>query len=284
MGERIPHSLKKTVIKEWLQGISRDTISSNNGIGGGTVSRIIQEAKTMNLPDIVLLREVAVKLKEGNLEVNHFASSVRLKKILDRLGLTEENLELLIEQVNTHCFKRGMSEKEFVSKIDEICNMLDNVDLSLNDLPVYIVQKKIHLESLDKTILERQVQINQMIDEYGITKNDLEEYRRNRPLRESIEKLEDNVKDKAAAIAMLKIDLKMCESKLYLEENSRTVSEIEFDKANKKLPIDHPLEIKELIKITDEIFYNPSRNVDIIKYMRKRSETNSKKNCRFVKV
>jgi hypothetical protein len=166
MGERIPHSLKKTVINEWLQGISRDTIASDNGIGGGTVSRIIQEAK-MDIPDINLLREVAVKLKEENLDVNHFASSVRLKKILDGLGLTEENVELLIEQVNTHCFKHGMSEKEFVSKIDEICNMLDNVEFSLNDLPAYIVQKKIQLESLDKKILEKQEQIRQMIDEYN---------------------------------------------------------------------------------------------------------------------
>ena len=112
MRERIPHSLKKTVIKEWLQGISRDTISSNYGIGGGTVSRIIQEAK-MNIPDIVLLREVAVKLKKENLDMNHFASSVRLKKILDRLELTEEKVELLIEQVNTYCFKHEISEKEF---------------------------------------------------------------------------------------------------------------------------------------------------------------------------
>ena len=67
--------------------------------------------------------------------------------------------------------------------------MLDNVDFSLNDLPVYIVQKKIHLESLDKEISERQEQIRQIIDEYDITRNDLEEYRRNRPLRDSVKKL-----------------------------------------------------------------------------------------------
>src|SRR5215212_906132 len=104
MGGRIPHSLKKKVIKEWLQGIPRDTIASNNGIGGGTVSRIIKEA-IMNMPDIDMLRGVAVKLNKENLDINYFASSVRLKKILDRLGLTEEKLELLIEQVNTYCFK-----------------------------------------------------------------------------------------------------------------------------------------------------------------------------------
>ena len=40
----------------------------------------------MNIPDIDMLRGIAVKLKKENLDINHFASSVRLKKILDRLG------------------------------------------------------------------------------------------------------------------------------------------------------------------------------------------------------
>jgi hypothetical protein len=66
------------------------------------------------MPDIDLLREVAVKLKKENLDINDFASSVRLKKILNRLGLTEEKLELLIEQVNTYCFKHEVDVKEFV--------------------------------------------------------------------------------------------------------------------------------------------------------------------------
>jgi hypothetical protein len=126
-------------------------------------------------------------------------------------------------------------------------------------------------------ISEKQDRIRKIIDEYGITKNDLEEYRRNRPLRESEKKLEHTVEEKAAAIAVLKIELIRCESKLYLEENPRAVSEIEFDEANKRLPIDRPLEMKELVEITDEIFYNPSRNVDIIKLMRKRFGINPKK-------
>ena len=76
---------------------------------------------------------------------------------------------------------------------------------------------------------------------------------------------------------MLEKDLIRCKSELYLEKNSRAVLETELDEANKKLPIDRPLEMDELVEITDEIFYNPSRNVDVIKYMRKRSGTNSKK-------
>jgi hypothetical protein len=70
---------------------------------------------------------------------------------------------------------------------------------------------------------------------------------------------------------LLEKDLVSCRTELDLEKNSRLVRETEFDEANKKLPIDCPLEMEELVKITDEIFYNPNRNVDIIKFMRKRS-------------
>jgi hypothetical protein len=72
-------------------------------------------------------------------------------------------------------------------------------------------------------------------------------------------------------IFLLEKDLVSCRTELDLEKNSRLVRETEFDEANKKLPIDCPLEMEELVKITDEIFYNPNRNVDIIKFMRKRS-------------
>ena len=93
-------------------------------------------------------------------------------------------MELLIEQVSTYCFKHEADVKEFVYKIDEMCKMLNNLGLSIDDLPVYIVQKKTHLESLDKETAERLEQIRKIVDEYDITKNDLEEYRRNRPLRD----------------------------------------------------------------------------------------------------
>ena len=45
MGPATPQSIKTKVIEEWIQGISRDTISQHNGIALGTVSSIIQRAK-----------------------------------------------------------------------------------------------------------------------------------------------------------------------------------------------------------------------------------------------
>ena len=45
MEPRVPKSIKQQVIKQWLQGISRDQIAKDNGIRAGTVSAIIKEAK-----------------------------------------------------------------------------------------------------------------------------------------------------------------------------------------------------------------------------------------------
>ena len=123
MGSATPHSIKVKVIKEWIQGLSRDKIGQNNGIGVGTVTNIIQHAKT-NILDIDLIRALALKIKKEKLEINYFASAVRLKKVLDRLKLSEEKVEVFLEAINIHCFRRKINNKEFISKIEEISNYL----------------------------------------------------------------------------------------------------------------------------------------------------------------
>ena len=53
------------------------------------------------------MRELAKKIKKENLDINYFASSVRLKKSLGVLKLSEEKIEIFLEDMNTHClFKK----------------------------------------------------------------------------------------------------------------------------------------------------------------------------------
>ena len=54
MDAKIPKSIRQQVIKQWLQGTSRDQIAKDNGIGAGTVSSIIKDAKQKVIPDIDL--------------------------------------------------------------------------------------------------------------------------------------------------------------------------------------------------------------------------------------
>ena len=54
MPAKIPKSIREQVIKQWLQGMSRDEIAKNNDIGAGTVSAIIKDIKQKDIPDIDL--------------------------------------------------------------------------------------------------------------------------------------------------------------------------------------------------------------------------------------
>jgi len=43
MGGRVPLTIRRQVIKQWLDGHSRDQIAKDNDIGAGTVSAIIKQ-------------------------------------------------------------------------------------------------------------------------------------------------------------------------------------------------------------------------------------------------
>ena len=269
MGSPTPHSIKIKVIKEWIQGLSRDKISQNNGIGTGTVTSIIRQAKD-NIADIDLIRELAIKVKKENLDLNYFASTVRLKKVLDELELPEEKVESLLEEINIHCFKKEIDSKEFVSKIDEVSKLVNTLDVSIYNIPSHINKMTKQLAELEKGIMIKQEQINQKIREHKITIDDLNEYRLKRPILAKINALEFRLSKKEEENKSLKEEILNYKAKILALNSSKSVLESEFINVNKKLPANNPLDITELSKITDEIFYHPNRNVEIIKLMRER--------------
>jgi hypothetical protein len=73
--------IRLEVIRNWLQGKTRDQIAYEVHIGAGTVSGIIKEYRSGDL-DADLLREVALNLKNTGLDILSFASLVRLRAIL----------------------------------------------------------------------------------------------------------------------------------------------------------------------------------------------------------
>ena len=271
MGIKTPHAVKSRVIKEWIQGISRDQIASNNEIGAGTVTSIIQQTKN-NHPyyDIDLIRELALKLKKENLDLNYFAPAVRLKKLLDRLEMTEEDVEAFLEEINIHCFKKNINKKEFISKIDEVWKIVKKLDVSIFNIPIYIQKLKKELTELEKATIIKESQIKQKTQEYNTITEDIKKYRLNKPLVDKINILESKLLDKDIENYKLNEELLECQAKFLVWPNSKSISESEFIDANKRLPESNPMDMEELSKITDEIYYYPGRNVDIIKLMRER--------------
>jgi len=271
MGIKTPHAVKARVIKEWIQGISRDQIASNNEIGAGTVTSIIQQTKN-NHPyyDIDLIRELALKLKKENLDLNYFVAAVRLKKVLDRFEMTEENVEIFLEEINIHCFKKNINKKEFISKIDEVWKIVKRLDVSIFNIPIYIEKLTKYLAELEKATIIKERQIKQKTQEYNTTIEDLKKYRLNKPLVDKINILESKLLDKDIENYKLNEELLECQAKFLNWPNSKSILESEFIDANKRLPENNPMDMEELSKITDEIYYHPGRNVDIIKLMRER--------------
>jgi hypothetical protein len=271
MGIKTPLSVTVQVLKEWIQGNSRDKIASNNEIGAGTVTNIIQETKS-NYPyyDLDLMRELALKLKKENLDLNYFASAVRLKKVLELLEMTEENAELFLEEINIHCFKKNVDKKEFIFKIEEVWKIAKSLDVSIFNILTHIKNLTKQLADIEKEAILKERQIKQKTEEYHTTIEDLNEYRLNRPLEDKIHVLESKLFDKEMEIDKLKEELLECQAKVLVLPNSKSILESEFIAANKRLPGNNQLDMEELSKITDEIYYYPGRNVDIIKVMRER--------------
>lgn len=83
----VPETIKKNIIREWLEGIPRDVIGVNNGISG-VISAIITEARSQ-VADIDLLRELALNLKKAGLDLNNFTFAVKLQIKLNRLEISE---------------------------------------------------------------------------------------------------------------------------------------------------------------------------------------------------
>jgi biotin operon repressor len=75
MGGKIPRPTRIQVIRLWLEGISRDKIAEELDISTGAVSGVIKDLRRDD-PQFDLLREIAVKIKNLNLQVESFAPLV----------------------------------------------------------------------------------------------------------------------------------------------------------------------------------------------------------------
>ena len=84
MGGIVPRKIKEKVILQWIMGLSREKIARENGIGAGTVSTIIKEARGQKeYYDIDLLRAISIAIKDEGLELGELGFAIRIKKMME---------------------------------------------------------------------------------------------------------------------------------------------------------------------------------------------------------
>jgi glutamate mutase epsilon subunit len=213
MKPKVPKSIRERVHKQWLQGMSRDEIAKYNDIGAGTVSAIIKDAK-QEISDIDLLREVALVIKNDDLDLSVLASSIRLKKKMDDMGLNEDQIESLIEKINIHCFKHGLSADEFVNTINKVSASSENLGMPLDQLPNYIMQKELELVNLRDETEGVKLKQRQVLQHHYVTMDVLQEFIRDKPSIDHIKKLEKKLEEEVEEKNYLAEELASKESEI----------------------------------------------------------------------
>jgi hypothetical protein len=164
LAKRIPSEIKNKVLEELLFGIPIDMIATCNGIGYGSVFRIIESSKS-KIPDIDVLRAVAVMIKQEGLSLNDVASGIRIKNFLEQMGSSEIEMERLLTEIDIHCFKTNQSFSDFVKKVHEIHRFALGLRISIHQVYDYVEQKKkefqtlqIELDKMKSLILKKKIE------------------------------------------------------------------------------------------------------------------------------
>jgi hypothetical protein len=226
MPAKIPKSIRERVIKQWLQGTSRDQIAKDNDVGAGTVSSIIKDAK-QEIFDIDLLRQGALVLKKNDLNMSVFAASIRIKNKLDEMGVNEDQIDSLIDNANTHCFKRGLTGEKYFNNVDKACALSDNLGMPVDELPNYITQQELELEQVKGEIEDVKLKQRQVLQHHNVSMDELQEFIRNKPLIDHIKKLEKKLEESAEENNYLAEELASKESEIEILRSKPTSSEYE---------------------------------------------------------
>jgi hypothetical protein len=222
LGKKIPHTIKVRVVRGWLRGLSRDSIAIENNIGYGSVSGIIEQFR-VQIEDIDLLRAVSIYLRKNGLDLYQIGASIRLKRKLDKVSLSEEKIENILEQINIHCFQEGIETEQFFVHIDEVTQIANNLDISIYEIAESIERGKQEIARLDGQISTKIIDISRLIVEEGITRKDLEEYRMTRPLGDRIRQLEWKLEEKDEIIINLRKDISKLRSRSDRQEDQIVV-------------------------------------------------------------
>jgi hypothetical protein len=200
MGAKIPREIKKKVIREWIQGIRRDTMAKNNDLGDGTITNIIKDASLQEeYHDMELFRHLAIILKENGLEPVALGFAIRLSKIMEDNGINENQIEPIVSDFATYCYKHQISFETLIQGGCQALSLENELGVPVKMLLGHINRAK---ETLDDLLDKSQKQLRMLQDaqtEYETIKYKVEEYKGKYPfivLNVELEKELDETKEK----------------------------------------------------------------------------------------
>ena len=89
------------------------------------------------------------------IDLNLFASSIRLNRFTERLGIDEEQLESFLVNVQEHCFKKNKETNDFIKSVNDACRISNRMQVSIEELPQKLQQMVNELNLLEKDIKQK---------------------------------------------------------------------------------------------------------------------------------
>jgi len=59
------------------------------------------------------MRETSLQIKKEDIGIFSFAASIRLRRFLEDLEITEDQIENFLEEIDIYCFKQQITPKDF---------------------------------------------------------------------------------------------------------------------------------------------------------------------------
>src|SRR5919112_3380944 len=192
MGGRVPEQIRRDVIRKWLLDLRRDVIAKETNIGKGTVSEIISQYSSKD-SEVELIRQVALAIRDLQTNVFAFSQALRLKNILNEVGLNEEKIESLVTTAEIHCFRPGLDFQEFFDIVEEDASYSNELGIPVEDLPSNIEQQKETLEKLNSQIKDAKTNLSAVPQNNNVTLRDLENYKDDKPVMDKLVEVQEEL-------------------------------------------------------------------------------------------
>jgi hypothetical protein len=235
MGGRIPEQIRRDVIQKWLLGLKRDVIAKETNIGKGTVSEIISQYSSKD-SEVELIRQVALAIKGLQTNVFAFSQALRLKNILNEVGIKEEEkIESLVTIAEIHCYRRGLDLQEFFDIVEEVASYSNELGIPAEDLPGHIEQQKETLEKLSSQIKDAKTNLSAVLQNNDVTLRDLENYKNDKPVMDRLVEIQVELADVAKERDRLREQFTEERNQRITQKFEWLVGQHELDEANKIL-------------------------------------------------
>jgi hypothetical protein len=218
----INQQLKIKIILDFILGIKREIIAKKYGISTGSVSAIAEEFDE-EIPDLFKIRAMMIKLNATGYSPKTFYHAIRLHSYIEKEGLTEEQVEKILEIFQEFAFKENYNISELFDSIINAFNIAKKCGTDLEHLKDYANATAMVVESKKAVIRKLNNDVEFLPHKLNIDLADYQEYQKNKPIFQKYINMANELDIQNRRNQLLEDKVKTLESEVYEKdvENKR---------------------------------------------------------------